>query len=49
VGSPGEALAALRTQTPELIVLDMNFSIETSGEEGWACCNRSGNSGPTCP
>ena len=34
VGSPGEALAALRAETPELILLDMNFSIETSGEEG---------------
>ncbi|MFD1144183.1 sigma-54-dependent transcriptional regulator [Larkinella insperata] len=31
---PAQALAALEAETPELILLDMNFSIETSGEEG---------------
>ena len=40
VGSPSEALAALRTETPELILLDMNFSIETSGEEGLGLLQR---------
>lgn len=31
---PAQALNALEAETPELILLDMNFSIETSGEEG---------------
>lgn len=33
-GSPNEALAFLHHQTPSLILLDLNFSMETSGEEG---------------
>jgi DNA-binding NtrC family response regulator len=33
-GSPGEALAAVERQEPELILLDLNFSLATSGEEG---------------
>ncbi len=31
---PEEALQWLRTNTPQLILMDMNFSIETSGQEG---------------
>jgi DNA-binding NtrC family response regulator len=31
---PGEVLPAIHKQTPELIILDLNFSIETSGREG---------------
>jgi CheY-like chemotaxis protein len=27
---PGEALTFLKTSTPELIILDLNFSIDTS-------------------
>jgi DNA-binding NtrC family response regulator len=34
VSSPDETFEALRTETPELILLDLNFSIETSGKEG---------------
>ena len=34
VGSPEETFDVLRTVTPELILLDLNFSIETSGKEG---------------
>lgn len=34
VGTPVEALDAIRDQTPELIVMDMNFSNETTGEDG---------------
>ena len=34
VNSPQEALAFLATQQPELVILDMNFSVETSGLEG---------------
>ncbi|MCB9294232.1 MAG: sigma-54-dependent Fis family transcriptional regulator [Lewinellaceae bacterium] len=34
VATPAEALGFLRTEQPELILLDMNFSLDTSGEEG---------------
>jgi two-component system, NtrC family, response regulator len=33
-GTPQEALVYLRHQSPALIILDLNFSIDTSGEEG---------------
>lgn len=32
--SPPEALNALKDRPPELIIMDMNYSVETSGEEG---------------
>jgi two-component system NtrC family response regulator len=32
--NPAQALETLDAETPELVLLDMNFSIETSGEEG---------------
>jgi DNA-binding NtrC family response regulator len=31
---PAEALTFLKANTPELIILDLNFSIDTSGKEG---------------
>jgi DNA-binding NtrC family response regulator len=31
---PGEALNIIKKQNPELIILDLNFSIDTSGKEG---------------
>jgi DNA-binding NtrC family response regulator len=31
---PGEALTVIKEKSPELIILDLNFSIDTSGEEG---------------
>lgn len=34
VNEPAEALSFLNSNTPELIILDLNFSIETSGKEG---------------
>ena len=34
VPDPKEAMARLREQTPELILMDMNFSMTTTGEEG---------------
>src|SRR5258707_1050888 len=34
VDSPAGALNFLQQQSPELVVLDLNFSIETSGDEG---------------
>jgi DNA-binding NtrC family response regulator len=32
--TPAEALKVIRKQNPELIILDLNFSIDTSGKEG---------------
>ena len=34
VFGPKEAIAHLREQTPELVLMDMNFSMTTTGEEG---------------
>lgn len=34
VGSPEEALEVVREVAPELILMDMNFSLTTTGEEG---------------
>ncbi|MDE6559576.1 MAG: sigma-54 dependent transcriptional regulator, partial [Muribaculaceae bacterium] len=34
VGNPAEALTYFRSASPELIILDMNFSRSTTGEEG---------------
>lgn len=31
---PGDALSIIKRKSPELIILDLNFSIDTSGEEG---------------
>lgn len=34
VAKPKEAIETVREQTPQLILMDMNFSLSTSGEEG---------------
>lgn len=34
VGSPKEAMEIVRREEPQLIMLDMNFSLSTSGDEG---------------
>jgi DNA-binding NtrC family response regulator len=34
VATPAEALARLPAAAPDLVLLDMNFSVDTSGEEG---------------
>lgn len=34
VSSPKEALEVIRTATPKLILMDMNFTLSTTGEEG---------------
>lgn len=34
VSSPREAMAVVRQEEPQLIMLDMNFSLSTSGDEG---------------
>jgi DNA-binding NtrC family response regulator len=31
---PGEALGIIKKKVPELVILDLNFSIDTSGQEG---------------
>ncbi|HEV7349845.1 sigma-54 dependent transcriptional regulator [Telluribacter sp.] len=48
-GSPTETLDFLRHETPELIILDLNFSIETSGEEGMRLLNVIRNKHPSIP
>jgi DNA-binding NtrC family response regulator len=39
-GNPAEALDIIKKFTPELIILDLNFSIDTSGEEGMALLDK---------
>lgn len=34
VASPGEAMEIVRATTPQLILMDMNFSLTTSGDDG---------------
>ena len=34
VASPKEAIATIRDTAPQLILMDMNFSLSTTGEEG---------------
>ena len=34
VATPKEAIAVVRSLCPELILMDMNFSLTTSGDEG---------------
>ena len=34
VASPKEAIAIVRTTAPELILMDMNYSLTTTGDEG---------------
>ena len=36
VATPAEALAAVRETTPRLVLLDMNFALDTSGHDGLA-------------
>jgi two-component system NtrC family response regulator len=38
--SPDDAFKILNVETPKLILLDLNFSIETSGEEGMSLLSR---------
>jgi DNA-binding NtrC family response regulator len=49
VSSPAEAVAALETLTPDLILLDMNFSVETSGKEGMGLLRAIRASHPAVP
>ncbi|QRR01241.1 sigma-54-dependent transcriptional regulator [Dyadobacter sandarakinus] len=48
-GSPREAMELLKLETPELILLDLNFSIETSGDEGMQLLGRIRKAAPAVP
>lgn len=47
--SPEETMEMLKTEMPELILLDLNFSIETSGKEGMQLLQRIKKVCPTVP
>jgi DNA-binding NtrC family response regulator len=47
--TPAEALKAIKSQTPQLIILDLNFSISTSGEEGMVLLGQIKKLEPTIP
>ncbi|MCB0597685.1 MAG: sigma-54-dependent Fis family transcriptional regulator [Lewinellaceae bacterium] len=49
VAAPEEALAFLQTEQPALILLDMNFSLDTSGEEGLQLLKAIGKLQPAVP
>jgi DNA-binding NtrC family response regulator len=46
---PGEALNIIKKRNPELIILDLNFSIDTSGKEGLALLERIKDISPVVP
>ena len=47
--SPGDALSCIRKSLPEVILLDMNFSLETSGREGLALLGEIKRGQPSIP
>ncbi len=49
VATPAEALAAVRQTPPELVLLDMNFSLETSGQDGLALLREMKQLAPQVP
>ncbi len=49
VGSPQDTFELLEKEIPELILLDLNFSIETSGEEGMSLLRRIRQFNPNIP
>ncbi|TDH21652.1 sigma-54-dependent Fis family transcriptional regulator [Segetibacter sp. 3557_3] len=49
VDGPDQALEALQKDTPELIILDLNFSIDTSGGEGMALLRKIRNINDAIP
>lgn len=46
---PGEALTLIKKRNPELIILDLNFSIDTSGEEGMTLLGKIKQINPAIP
>jgi len=49
VETPAEALKTIRNDKPQLIILDLNFSISTSGEEGMALLQQIKQTEPSIP
>ncbi|RYU92272.1 sigma-54-dependent Fis family transcriptional regulator [Mucilaginibacter terrigena] len=47
--TPAEALRVIKSDTPQLVILDLNFSISTSGEEGMALLAQIKKIEPTIP
>jgi DNA-binding NtrC family response regulator len=47
--TPAEALKIIKSNTPQLIILDLNFSISTSGEEGMVLLAQIKKLGPNIP
>ena len=47
--TPAEALKIIKSNTPQLIILDLNFSISTSGEEGMVLLTQIKKLEPTVP
>lgn len=47
--TPAEALKIIKSNTPQLIILDLNFSISTSGEEGMVLLAQIKKLEPTIP
>lgn len=48
-GGPAEALAIIKKKQTELIILDLNFSIDTSGDEGMALLGKIKQLSPNTP
>jgi DNA-binding NtrC family response regulator len=46
---PGQALSIIRREAPDLIILDLNFTIETSGKEGLALLYKIRQINPSVP
>lgn len=46
---PGEALSIIKKKNPELIILDLNFSIDTSGDEGMKLLEKIRHVNPSVP
>ncbi|WP_454802518.1 sigma-54-dependent transcriptional regulator [Mucilaginibacter phyllosphaerae] len=49
VETPADALKTIRNDKPQLIILDLNFSISTSGEEGMALLQQIKQTEPSIP
>ena len=49
VGTPAEALDVLSSASPDLILMDMNFSIETSGKDGLELLQKIKRANPQIP
>jgi len=47
--NPGEAIAIVKKQKPDLVILDLNFSIDTSGREGMELLNKVKQVNPALP